>query len=63
MVGIRPQGRAGREGHTGTRFTCFTGTKVLVLTPEELLQGFQQSQARYGRSVNGGYVRASVGGV
>ncbi len=91
-MGIRPQGRVGREGHTGTRFTCFTSTKVVVLTcgaaagvpavsgaltrftcftstklvvltPAELLQGFQQSQARYGRSVNGGCVLASVGGV
>ena len=28
------------DGGEGTQFTCFTSTKVLVLTPEECVPGY-----------------------
>ncbi len=39
--------RAGDE-LTCTQFTCFTGTKVQILTPEELRRGATQVAARAG---------------
>jgi hypothetical protein len=31
----RASGVSNRQSHAGPQFTCFTGTKVQILTPEE----------------------------
>jgi hypothetical protein len=55
LAKAKAQGMSGREnapreqlgGVTGTEFTCFTSTKVQILTPEELRATADRFQASY----------------